>query len=224
MGLAKSDLIIRHADAHVQGPSGGFSLNSVRWVMILSLFKRSSGLTAARGLYGDIVRQARLPVFYGKEGGVADSEDGRYDLILLHVFLVLERLGRITPDPSTLKQDLFDVLFEDLDLNLREMGYGDEGVRRRIQRMVEGFYGRMTAYRDGLAGDDDTLFAALKRNLYRNTEPDDAQVARLAGYIRNQTDALNALNDADFLDGKVGFSPPKWAANPTEGQKGGGGT
>ena len=75
MGLAKSDLIIRHADAHVQGPSGGFSLNSVRWVMILSLFKRSSGLTAARGLYGDIVRQARLPVFYGKEGGVADSEE-----------------------------------------------------------------------------------------------------------------------------------------------------
>ena len=214
-GPGKSDLIISHASAHVQGPYGGFSPNSVQTAMILSLFKRSSSPQAARSLYSDVVRQARQPAFYGV-GGVADTEDGRYDLILLHMFLVLERLNRVSPDPTQLKQDLFDVLFEDLDLNLREMGFGDEGVRRRIQRMVEGFYGRMTAYREGLTGRGDALDGALRRNLYRNTTPEDAAVARLAGYLRAQTAALAALDDAALLAGRVGFTGPEWA------QEGGG--
>lgn len=178
--------------------------------MILSLFKRSSGAKTARSLYGDIVRQARQPAFYG-DGGVADTEDGRYDLILLHMFLVLERLNRVSPDPVKLKQDLFDVLFEDLDLNLREMGFGDEGVRRRIQRMVEGFYGRMTAYREGLTGGEGGLEGALRRNLYRNVTPPDAAVGRLAGYVRAQTASLAALGDADLLAGRVAFTGPEWA-------------
>jgi len=181
--------------------------------MILSLFKHSSRPAAARALYGDVVRQARRTAFYGP-GGVADTEDGRYDLILLHMFLVLERLNRVSPDPAQLKQDLFDTLFEDLDINLREMGYGDTGVKIRIQRMVEGFYGRMTAYRDGLAGGDGGLEAALRRNLFRNTEPATAHVARLADYVRAQTAALAARDDGDLLAGRAGFSAPQW---PEEG-------
>ncbi len=178
--------------------------------MILSLFRKSSSRKTARALYGDVVRQARQPAFYGP-GGVADTEDGRYDMILLHMFLILERLGRIAPDPAELKQAMFDVLFEDLDVNLREMGFGDEGVRRRIQRMVEGFYGRMTAYREGLAGGREALDGALRRNLYRNTTPTDAQVARLAAYIGEQTAILAAVPDKDLLGGKGGFQPPNWA-------------
>ena len=176
--------------------------------MILSLFKRSQETKLAQSLYGDIVRQARQPVFYGGEGGVADTEDGRYDLILLHMFLVLERLNRITPAPDALNQALFDVLFADLDVNLREMGYGDEGVRRRIQKMVEGFYGRMTAYREGLAGGDRALEAALRRNLYRNITPEDRQVSNLAAYVLHQTAALNDVADQEFLAGRALFALP----------------
>ncbi|MAO56879.1 MAG: hypothetical protein CMM61_14460 [Rhodospirillaceae bacterium] len=179
--------------------------------MILSLFKRNSATAAARTLYGEIVAQARQPGFYGPDGGVADTEDGRYDMILLHVFLVLERLNRVSPEPKDLKQALFDVLFEDLDRNLREMGFGDEGVRRRIQKMVEGFYGRMTAYREGMVGGQEALDGALRRNLYRNTEPEDAQVSRLIGYISRQTDHLAAQADAGILGGKPGFRAPELA-------------
>ena len=74
--------------------------------MILSLFKRNSATAAARTLYGEIVAQARQPGFYGPDGGVADTEDGRYDMILLHVFLVLERLNRVSPEPKDLKTSI----------------------------------------------------------------------------------------------------------------------
>ena len=185
-----------------------FSSRPVAKTMILSLFKRSSAPAAARSLYGDIVRQARNPAFYGPEAGVADSEDGRYDMILL----ILERLNRISPAPAALKQDLFDVLFEDLDLNLREMGYGDTGVKIRIQKMVEGFYGRMAAYREGLAAGEEGLAAALRRNLYRNTAPEDAQVARLTAYLQAQSATLAALDDQGLLGGRAAFADPSWAA------------
>ena len=85
-------------------------------------------------------------------------------------------------------------------------------MRRRIQKMVEGFYGRMTAYRDGLAGGEGALEAALRRNLYRNTTPNDDAVVRLADYVRAQTAALAALDDAGILTGQAGFTPPDWGA------------
>jgi cytochrome b pre-mRNA-processing protein 3 len=178
--------------------------------MFQSLFKRFRSPSAARALYAGVVRQAREPALY-RAGGVADTEDGRYDMILLHMFLILDRLNGATPEPKQLKQDLFDVLFEDLDVNLREMGFGDEGVRRRIQKMVEGFYGRMTAYREGLEGGDGALQAALRRNLFRNTAPDDSQVQAMAGYVRAQVAALAGRTDDDIVAGNAGFAAPDLA-------------
>ena len=46
---------------------------------------------AARVLYGRIVAQARRPEFY-TVCGVADTVPGRFEMIALHMFLVLYRL------------------------------------------------------------------------------------------------------------------------------------
>lgn len=161
---------------------------------------------AATKLYAAIVLQARDPRLY-RHGGVPDTEDGRYDMILLHMFLVLERLAHAPEDVDALKQALFDILFQDLDDNLREMGYGDTGVRIRIQKMVEGFYGRMSAYREGIAATDATsqLAAALRRNVYRHGEPSDKAVDRMCGYVRSQWIAIQAQDATELAAGTLIF-------------------
>ena len=161
----------------------------------------------ARGLYGEIVTQARRAAFY-RDWGVPDSLDGRFDLILLHVFLVLRRLKDDRAIDPGLGQALFDTLFSDMDQSLREMGAGDLGVGKRVKRMVEAFYGRLEAYEAGLAAGEGLLEEALRRNLYGTVAAPEEGVEVLAGYVRRQAAKLAEQPAAELLAGRVGFAPP----------------
>ena len=162
---------------------------------------------AAVGLYSAIVGQARRPAFY-RDFGVPDSLDGRFDLILLHVCLVLRRLKGDRDIDEELGQALFDTLFLDMDQSLREMGVGDLGVGKRVKRMVQAFYGRLAAYEDGLASGEGRLEEALRRNLYGTVSAPDEGIATLADYVRRQAASLAGQPSADLMAGRVDFLPP----------------
>ena len=100
-------------------------------------------------IYGMIVTQAREPLFY-RDLGVPDTVDGRFDLLVLHLWMVLRRL-RAVEGGAVICQALFDRFCEDMDANLREMGVGDLTVPKRMQAFGEAFYGRTAAYDLALA-------------------------------------------------------------------------
>jgi cytochrome b pre-mRNA-processing protein 3 len=157
---------------------------SLRTTMnLLRLFGTAAAARAA-ALYGAIVAQARQPDFYVVHG-VPDTVDGRFEMIALHMFLVLHRLKPVSDDD--LAQQLFDIMFGDMDQSLREMGAGDLGVGRRVRAMAEGLYGRMAAYEAGLATDDEHLAAAWRRNVFGTVPepgPSAAVLQSLCGYLR----------------------------------------
>ena len=95
-------------------------------------------------IYGMIVTQAREPLFY-RDLAVPDTVNGRFDLLLLHLWLVLRRL-KSAEGGAALSQALFDHFCNDMDDNLREMGVGDLTVPKRMQAFGEAFYGRTAAY------------------------------------------------------------------------------
>src|SRR3981081_1978186 len=95
-------------------------------------------------IYGMIVAQAREPLFY-RALAVPDTVNGRFDLLVLHLWMVLRRLKPIGGGTG-LSQALFDRFCEDMDGNLREMGVGDLTVPKRMQAFGEAFYGRTAAY------------------------------------------------------------------------------
>src|ERR1041385_4793859 len=133
--------------------------------------RRSAAPSPAEALYLGLVRQARQPAFYAR-CGVPDSVDGRFDMITLHMALLLLRLKAEGPAAADLGQALFDTLFADMDRSLREMGVGDLGVGKRVKEMGKAVYGRLAAYEAGLAGAPGELEAALTRNLYGTVTPD----------------------------------------------------
>ena len=147
-------------------------------------------------LYAKAVAQARLPVFYA-ECEVPDTVDGRFDLLVLHVFLLLHRLGaprnEATRETKALNQGLFDLMFADMDRSLREMGVSDMSVGKRVKEMARAFYGRIDAY-EPVLGDAARLEEALARNLYRGVEVKPASLAAMATYIQRQVAALAALD------------------------------
>tara|TARA_B100000315_G_scaffold223256_1_gene227896 strand:- start:18417 stop:18959 length:543 start_codon:yes stop_codon:yes gene_type:complete len=158
-------------------------------------------------LYGEIVAQARVEDFYTVHG-VADTVNGRFDLIALHAYIVMRRLKDFGEEGSQLSQDLFDVMFADMDKNIREMGVGDLSVGKKIKALAKSFYGRIKAYDDGIAETDGAnLTASLKRNLYCDQEPTNEQINKIADYVIQEIELSQNWNIDDLKNGSVSFSP-----------------
>ncbi len=169
------------------------------------LFRRFRADPAA-ALYGTLVAQARQPGFY-TVCAVPDTVQGRFEMIALHAFLVMRRL-KTGGAASWLAQDLFDLMFADMDRNLRELGTGDLAVGKRIKKLAKAFYGRVAAYEDGLAPGSARLDEALARNVYEDVAAPPAAVATLAAYLRQADAALSAQPIEALAAGKLQFAPP----------------
>lgn len=178
--------------------------------MLRRLFASRRREDAAFALYHAAVVQARLPDFY-ERFAVADTLDGRFDLLALHVHLVLRRLGVVegarAEEARALSQAVFDLMFADMDQNLREMGVGDLSVGKKVKAMAEAFYGRVAAYDKALA-EQAGLAEALGRNLYRGTEPAAEAVAAMAAHVARQDAHMSAQAEDEVLAGRVSFLAP----------------
>tara|TARA_A100001037_G_scaffold200744_1_gene179529 strand:- start:2095 stop:2667 length:573 start_codon:yes stop_codon:yes gene_type:complete len=141
-----------------------------------------------------LIEQSRQPDFY-RDLGVPDTMLGRYEMVCLHAYLLLRRLKGEGVAGRALAQTLHNVIFDDFDVALREVGVGDMGIGKRIKKLAYNLHGRISAYEQGLAAGDEDMAAALRRNLYASVEPTDAQVSAMTAYIR---DARNVIDGADL--------------------------
>jgi cytochrome b pre-mRNA-processing protein 3 len=154
-------------------------------------------------IYGMIVTQAREQAFY-RNLGVADTVNSRFDLLVMHLWMVLRRF-RSADRAADLSQLLFDRFCADMDANLREMGVGDLAVPKRMQAFGEAFYGRAAAY-DAAFADDDGLAKALCKNVLNGQDMENAQ--RLATYAKAVLAHLDGVDDAALLSGAWAFPSP----------------
>jgi cytochrome b pre-mRNA-processing protein 3 len=154
-------------------------------------------------IYGMIVTQAREPIFY-RDLAVPDTVNGRFDLLLLHLWLLLRRL-RTVQGATELSQALFDRFCEDMDDNLREMGVGDQTVPKRMRAFGEAFYGRVQAYDLAIEGGGEALASAICKNILNGVGMDEAR--RLAAYARATEADLGRIDEAALLGASFKFPP-----------------
>ena len=172
------------------------------------LFRRSPKQDTIHALYGAIVAQARLPIFY-RGYAVPDTVTGRLEMILLHVFLFFRR-ARSGTDMRPLGQDVFDRFCDDMDGNLREMGIGDLAVPKHMQRIGEAFYGRAAAYDAALdAADDAALSQALTRNVFGQGLQQPERAQRLTAYVKAADVQLAREEDTNLAQGRISFPDPE---------------
>jgi cytochrome b pre-mRNA-processing protein 3 len=164
-------------------------------------FKSEAPGTQVRRVYDAIVAQARQPVLY-RDLEVPDTVSGRFDMIILHAFLVLERLRREDEAAIRFAQDLTDELFRDMDRSLREMGVGDLSVGKKVRRMAEVFHGRLKAYAAAAPGAAFT--EVVKRNVYAGSDTA-GNAGRLATYAQAAAHHMAEIPVARLMAGEVDF-------------------
>ena len=154
-------------------------------------------------IYGVIVAQARRPAFYA-ELGVPDAPSGRYEMVVIHLFLVIEQLRAVADAASPLPRLLVEAFISDMDDSLREMGTGDLSVPKKVRRAATGLYERSMTYKAALEhGDMDALTAVLEEHVYQDVAAPRARA--LADYIRAASAALAATDADRMVDGKLAF-------------------
>lgn len=152
-------------------------------------------------IYGMIVAQAREPLFY-RDLAVPDTVEGRFDMLLVQLWLVLRRLE----PKSELAQWLFDKFCDDMDDNLRELGTSDVKVAKKMRDFGSAFYGRTKAYDVALTEGSEALAAALSKNIYNGRDLEHAR--RLAAHVEAADHYFAGLDPAALTSGAWRFPSP----------------
>ncbi|MEE2954998.1 MAG: ubiquinol-cytochrome C chaperone family protein [Pseudomonadota bacterium] len=171
----------------------------------MGILDKSKTRKVATSLYITVVKQARQPFLYTNLG-VPDTFDGRFNMISLHVFLVLRRLKSNFTRSEKTSQALFDVMFADMDQSLREIGVGDLRVGKNVKVMVANFYGRISAFEKALRDSSDVLLIeAINRNVFPKEQSVQTNSEKIAQYIHFLKLQLDKISLDTILTGKLQF-------------------
>ena len=121
--------------------------------------------------YQNIIKRSRSKFFY-LNLEIEDNFESRFDIIILHSFIIFYYFKKIHNHKSEFAQLLFDYMFKDFDNNLREMGFGDIAVNKKMKVFISAFYGRISQYSKGInelqvEGKNTILYRAIINNLYK---------------------------------------------------------
>jgi cytochrome b pre-mRNA-processing protein 3 len=171
------------------------------WLTRRSLFKRTAG-----EIYGSIVASARQSTFYAT-WRVPDSREGRFEMVALHVALVMRRLDRIERSGALLSRAVAEAFIVDMDDNMREIGIGDLAVPRKIKKVGAALFDRHRDYGAALdAGDGPALTGSLAAAFLFGLAEEGRNALDLEAitrYTQHLWTALMATPDADCTAGRL---------------------
>lgn len=158
----------------------------------------------ASELYGAIVAQARLPVFYQRLG-VPDSLEGRFVVLSLHLFAVLHRLKDNGAEAGAMAQSLADLFAADMETVLREVGIGDLAIPKKVRTLTASGAGLLRRYEVAYMEGGQALEAAIAEALPGEGHEARAIAAQLAPYVRDVVSDLDSHSLRDLCAGSFTF-------------------
>jgi len=179
------------------------------WPRLSALTRRAPQRAIGLRLYEAIVAQARSEPFY-RLLGVPDTVHGRFEMIVLHVALVLARLELEGAEGQAAGRAMLEAFVADMDDACRRLGIGDMGVPRQVKKATAAVLERGNAYRAAMAnGDGDALATVLAAEIWRHAPAYEhggaSGAVALADYVRRAITSLEEQAGAELVAGNVGF-------------------
>lgn len=162
----------------------------------------------ALAVYNQMHEQSRNPTFYA-DLHVPDTTDGRFDILVLHIFMVMHVLNE-SEMGADFSQELFDITFKEIDRGYREIGVGDMGIPKRMKKLMLHFNGSVHSYEKSL-GNNAELQDSLSRNVYNLYQGDEkdlkALLEKLSVYVSSNIAYLQTQGPEAIMNGSVQFKP-----------------
>lgn len=161
------------------------------------LFRSAPATPPRLALWHAIVTEARDKRWY-RDFGVADSVEGRFNIITLVLAVVLLRIEREGDGASSVA--LTELFIEDMDSQLRQSGVGDLMVGKHVGKLMATLGGRIGALRETLPVGGAALAEAVGRNV---TLVEGADAAPLADELLRFHAAIDQVPTEALLAGSL---------------------
>lgn len=198
---------MRAARSHpnIRNKMNGASLRPLAEPLPLSFLARIFGPPRDRlallPLYEAVVARGRDPAWY-RDGRVPDTLEGRFDMVTAVLALVLLRLEREGEAAAGEAALLTEIFVEDMDGTIRELGFGDIVVGRKVGKLLGALGGRLGSFREAFAGGG-SLEAAVTRNVFRGEAPSEAALVFVTAGLRRLHEGLEALPLGELVAGRL---------------------
>ena len=154
-------------------------------------------------IYQNIVEISRSKFFY-LDLKLKDDFETRFDLIIFHAFMIFFYYKNLKSKTSTISQDLFDLMFADFENNLREMGFGDIAVNKKMKVFITAFYGRIAQYSKGIEtyinnGDKSLIQQTILNNIYKGNEVSLSYIDYFIDYMSDNINNFIKIEENDNL-------------------------
>ena len=158
-------------------------------------------------IYQNIVKISRSKSFY-IDFDLDDSFETRFDLIIFHAFIIFYFFKKNYSNRSEISQGLFDYMFNDFENNLREMGFGDIAVNKKMKNFIKAFYGRLAQYSKSIDvmqnnGDKSLLEQTILNNIYKGKLNNSKNIEIFVTYMKNNIEYF--LNNSEKENLKNNF-------------------
>ena len=93
--------------------------------------------------------------FY-KELEIENDINGRFEIIVLHIFIIFNSLSKDSSENKVFKQNLLETFIDELESTYRELGISDNTFGKKMKVAAKSMYGRLSSYSESF--NDNNLF------------------------------------------------------------------
>ena len=165
-------------------------------------FSRPDNVSNGTALYAAVVAEMRRPDFY-LTAGVPDTIDGRFAALSTLLALTDIRLGQGGARTKACAPRLAECFIADMDVQMREEGFGDPSLGKQVRMMVGALASRVDRWQQAISPGGDWR-AALLASLYRDETPGEAEVAAGEALVRDFWVRIEGTADENLVEGTIG--------------------
>ena len=149
-------------------------------------------------LYKRILNSSYEKRFYEKIT-VPDTLDGRFDLIILHIFVIIKIFKNSSEQNQNFTQKLFDIFMLEVESSYREMGISDQSFSKKMKVVIESFYGRTKMY-DLNFENKDEFINCLVRNIWSEDISKEVFAEELYDFVVQKVNKYNNKSIGEILE------------------------
>lgn len=182
---------------------------------VLSFFgKGRNTLGVARSLFFNCKHQAELPVWFSR-GKIGQDFRSKQTLLMIHTWMIHRRLLQEGGAGNSLQECMFDELWDDTSIRIRNAGIAEISVNKRLSE-VQGYSFRTCMELDqcmSLPSEDEKLeeiAGVMWRHAFlRNNDVMPEHVLEMASHVKKEHYSLLDIPSKAVMEGRVEFGNVK---------------
>ena len=154
-------------------------------------------------LYNNLVKLSRNIFFY-KDLNLKDNFETRIILIFLHFSIVIEVFK--AKKKSKFPQKIYDNVFLNIEYHLRELGYGDIAVNKKMKLLNKIFYNFLLKISDNKSSAFKINTSILEEYFKSKDNTKANYTSKLGDYFENFYNFCFELDGNTMIEGKINYN------------------